>query len=68
MASNVVEIDRFLTPKELAERLRHERPAVDAWRRRGEGPPFIRLPNGRVLYRLSDVELWISGRTIGQVS
>lgn len=31
---------------------------VEGWRRRGTGPPFTRVGN-RVLYFLSDVEVWL---------
>ena len=41
-----------LTPRALEER-----------RRRGDGPPYIRLGRTCVRYRLSDLEEWLSERT-----
>ena len=33
------------------------------WRTTGDGPPFIRLGRRRVIYRIADVEQWLTRRT-----
>lgn len=34
-----------------------------AWR--GDGPPFIRISNRQVRYRVSDLEAWLAARSVG---
>ncbi|HEY8503140.1 MAG TPA: helix-turn-helix domain-containing protein [Gemmataceae bacterium] len=47
----------WLTPDELATRLRIPRATLYQWRYRGEGPRAVKV--GRHLrYRLADVERW----------
>jgi hypothetical protein len=45
--------DRYLIPPRTAQR----------WRAAGGGPPFCRLGKRRVVYRVADVERWLSERT-----
>lgn len=53
---------RFITTKELAERLRKNVPAVQQMRHRGLGPKGTRV--GRdVLYAEADVEAWLAAKT-----
>lgn len=33
------------------------------WRKNGEGPRYVRVGQRRVIYRLADIEEWLSGRT-----
>lgn len=45
----------FLTEAELARRWLHSPRSLQRWRRRGDGPPHLRLGR-RIIYRLVDVE------------
>ena len=47
--------DQFLTAKELAERWRVHVNSVERWRREGKPPDYI-LINGKILYKLADIE------------
>jgi predicted DNA-binding transcriptional regulator AlpA len=38
---------------------------LEAWRRRGYGPPFIRLSPRLVRYRASDIDRWLAVRVVG---
>ena len=38
---------------------------LEAWRRRGYGPPFLRLSPRLVRYRASDLEQWLAARVVG---
>ena len=46
-----------LTTGQLAERWDLEERTIEAWRNRRtrRGPPYIKLPDGRVLYRQCDI-------------
>lgn len=44
-----------LNQRELSERWNLGKGTLESWRSRGIGPVFLKL-NGRVLYRVSDVE------------
>jgi len=49
--------DRWMTPEEVAERLRVPRATLYAWRYKNIGPTAVRL--GRHLrYRIEAVEVW----------
>jgi DNA-binding transcriptional MerR regulator len=54
-------MDRLLLPEEVAERVRLPKTTLAFWRTRGIGPKSARV-GGRVLYRESDVEQWISAQ------
>lgn len=41
---------------------------LEAWRMRGNGPPFITLSPRCVRYRLAEVERWLSNRTAASTS
>ncbi len=45
----------LLTPVQLAERWGMKPTGLALQRHRRQGPPFIRLSNGTVRYRLSDI-------------
>lgn len=45
----------FLTTKELAELLNASPRTVENWRRRKQGPSYIKLPTGRVRYSRESV-------------
>jgi predicted DNA-binding transcriptional regulator AlpA len=52
----------LLTAPELARRLNVSLHTVLSWRLNGLGPPFIRLTNRSVRYRLADVDRWLRRR------
>jgi excisionase family DNA binding protein len=52
----------LLTLAETAALLRVSRQALYRWRRRGDGPPVIRLPGGTVRIARSDLEEWLRAR------
>jgi DNA-binding transcriptional MerR regulator len=54
-------MDRLLLPEEVADRVRRPKTTLAFWRTRGIGPKSARV-GGRVLYRESDVEQWISAQ------
>ena len=45
----------FLTPSELAERWRVHIGSVERWRREGKPPSFYTI-NGKILYKLAEIE------------
>ena len=47
--------DQFLTPAELAKRWRIHVNSVERWRREGKPPDIISI-NGKILYKLADIE------------
>ncbi len=53
----------LIDEKELARRTTLSRSTVQALRRKGGGPPWVKLGPHRVAYRLADVERWIEDRT-----
>lgn len=54
----------LLTASELAARWHMSARSFERWRRKGAGPPWVRL-EGRVLYRLSDVLAYEAARLEG---
>jgi predicted DNA-binding transcriptional regulator AlpA len=38
---------------------------LEAWRRRGYGPPFIRLSPRLVRYKAGDIDRWLEARVVG---
>ena len=60
-------MDELIDSKTLAKqilKLGSER-SLEAWRRRGYGPPFIRVSPRVVRYRRLDVERWLAARVVG---
>jgi predicted DNA-binding transcriptional regulator AlpA len=53
----------YLTEAEFADRYHLGRRTVQRWRQTGEGPPWCRLGQRRILYRLTDIEAWAAART-----
>ena len=41
---------------------------LQEWRRRGGGPPFVRISSRCVRYRLVDLEAWAAARVVGSTS
>lgn len=54
--------DQFLTTKEVAVLLKVSIQWVEIGRVYGYGPPFIKITNRMVRYRLSDIQEWIAMR------
>jgi excisionase family DNA binding protein len=54
--------DDLLTIDEVTATLRVSRTAFYRWRRRGTGPPVVRLPGGAVRIRRSALAEWLAGR------
>jgi excisionase family DNA binding protein len=51
--------DELLTLDQVAAELKISREALYRWRRRGAGPPAIRLPGGTVRIRRSALTGWL---------
>lgn len=51
--------DELLTLDQVAAELKVSREALYRWRRRGVGPPSIRLPGGTVRIRRSALQVWL---------
>jgi hypothetical protein len=47
----------YLTQVDLAGRWLCSPRTIERWRQDGKGPPYMKI-GGRVVYRLSDVEVW----------
>ena len=60
--------DRLLLPPEAAERLRLTSRALENWRNKGDGPPYIRISHRCVRYRLGTLNDWLSKRTSAESS
>ena len=60
--------DRFVSSAELAKRWHYSENHMSNMRRRGKLLPYIRLPGGRILYRLSDVILAELGGVNGPIT
>ncbi len=54
--------DALLPQKRVATLLSVSPRALEAWRMRGVGPPFIRISKRCVRYRRRDVEAWLAAR------
>lgn len=53
--------DDLLTIDEVIATLRVSRAAFYRWRRRGTGPPSVRLPGGAVRIRRAALAEWLRG-------
>lgn len=50
----------LLDTAEVAQILRVTSHTVREWRKKGDGPPWIRLPSGTIRYPRKDLEQWLS--------
>lgn len=57
-------MDKLWTPSRLAEYLELSEQTLANWRSRRRGPVWVKI-GGQVRYRDSDIEAFISGRTVG---
>lgn len=55
---------KYLTVRGFAERYGLSKSTIDKLRLRGEGPSFHRI-GSRVLYRITDIDLWMETRRHG---
>lgn len=51
--------DTYYLPGEVAFTLRVSTATLEYWRRVGGGPPYVRLPNGKIRYWGGDVLAWL---------
>jgi len=57
-------MSKFLDEKQLCAELGISPVTTTKWRRKGEGPPFIRI--GRLIrYSRAAVDEWLAARTVG---
>jgi predicted DNA-binding transcriptional regulator AlpA len=49
----------LLTTEQAATKLGLSERTLEAWRFRGEGPPFLRVGPRRVAYSLNDLDSWL---------
>jgi excisionase family DNA binding protein len=50
----------LLTPKEAAQRLRLSMSTLRGWRKKGHGPPVVRLGPGTYRYSEEDIQQYIT--------
>ncbi len=55
---------QYLTPADAATYLGLSAKQLEAWRGRGEGPPYTKLDRA-VRYNRADLDEWMSGRRCG---
>ncbi len=55
-------VQQLLTPQESADFLSLTRRFLEVRRLRGDGPPYIKISERCVRYRLSDLENWVDDR------
>jgi len=52
----------LLNENQAAEHLRLKPRALQSWRTRGGGPPYLRIGHRTVRYSLADLEVWLESR------
>ena len=57
-------MNELLDPKQAAKLVNVQPRTLEGWRRRGCGPPFLRLSVRSVRYRLEDIEQWLDQRRV----
>lgn len=55
--------ESYLTEREFCDRYHVHPRTAQRWRASGDGPPFVRMGERRVIYRLSECEAWVAART-----
>lgn len=66
---DALDLERGLTPREVAELLTVHVVTLQQWRARGEGPRYVKYgasPRSPIRYRLRDVLAWRDARTVGR--
>jgi predicted DNA-binding transcriptional regulator AlpA len=54
--------DRLLTIGDVLTELQISRSTFDTWRNLGTAPTCIKLPNGQIRVRRSDLDNWLTSR------
>lgn len=54
----------YLDPGQVQDRFGIATGTLANWRSLGKGPNAVRLPNGRIRYRLADVIAWIESGSV----
>lgn len=62
MGSRSTATEPLLTVKQLAVMLHVEPQTIHYWRHKGTGPRGIKLNGGKILFRRSDVDIWLDER------
>jgi predicted DNA-binding transcriptional regulator AlpA len=57
--------DDMLSKTELAQALSVSTRTIDRWIAERTGPPYVRLPRGRLRWRWGDVQVWLRERREG---
>jgi len=60
--------EALLRPGEAAKLLGFTPRALEAWRQRGSGPPFVRVSSRAIRYRRADLAAWAEGRVYQSTS
>ena len=63
MQESETQVGDFLSDSQLCAMLRVTPRTTARWRVEGNGLPFVRAGARRVLYRRSDVDLWLASQT-----
>lgn len=61
----VMEVEEFMLAAEVALLLRLQVRTLTLWRKKGHGPPWVRLGPREVRYRKDDVMAWVASQTCG---
>jgi hypothetical protein len=64
LAAKLLQDDPCLSVKHAATYLDVSPVALDHWRSRGIGPPYVRLHTGGIRYRLSDLNAFLIARAV----
>lgn len=64
MAEQAQDADRWVAPRTVADLLSVSVKALMHWRSRETGPPYHRMPDGTVRYRLTEVHAWMAERRV----
>ncbi len=60
--SSPIEVDPLMTTSETASYTNTTISHLGQLRHRGQGPKFIKFSSRKVLYRKSDVDMWLTDR------
>lgn len=66
--STTMETSALVDEREAASILCYSVRALQNWRHRGGGPDFVKVSSRSVRYRRTDLEKWISERTVSNTS
>jgi hypothetical protein len=55
----------ILSSEETAAEIKVRPRTLESWRRRGFGPPFVRVSSRCIRYHRDDIERWLTARRVG---